>query len=353
MHSAWYMDLTAVLDGLLDGVMVFDAQGKLTAINKTGLRILSAQCLEELLERKPPVARDEEGTPIPPDCSPVARALRGEQVVHQLELLDGQKGPRVVLRARATPIRDQAGAIIGVVKTLTDVTYEHALERLKEDFIRVAAHELKTPVTLIRANAEATSNSLPDLPTSARQLLDALVRGADRIDRLVSSLLDLLELQGGLLSLSCRRVRLDQILAEVVSQLPRAAAARIRIPESPPVEVFGDARRLRQVTRALLDNAIKFSALRTPIEVTLARDERSVHLKVRDHGFGIPARAREHIFEKFFRAHSGTPQDTCGIGVGLFVAREIVRQHGGSIGFESVEREGTVFDVELPLGKRA
>jgi signal transduction histidine kinase len=188
-----------------------------------------------------------------------------------------------------------------------------------------------------------------DLPAGAQRLLEAMLRGVDRMDSLVASLIDLMDLQGGIAALSLAPLRLDELVTDVVAHLPRATASRVRVNISMPVEILGDSRRLRQVARALLDNALKYSEVRSPVEVRVAQADHAALLTVVDQGFGIPKDKADRVFEKFYRAHAGTPHDAGGIGVGLFVAKKIVEQHGGRIWFDSVEKEGTVFSIELPL----
>ncbi len=345
------MELAAVLESMVDGVFIFDAAGELIVANAAALEHIGAKDVADVRAAwfRVPVICDENGQPIRPECSPVRRALAGEAVVHQLEIVAGDARPRRVLRTRSGPIRDRSGAIIGAVKVATDVTREYDLERLKDDFVRIAAHELRTPVAVIKVNAQATLTKVRDVPAAARRFLDAMVRGADRIDRLVSSLVDLLDLQGGMICLSPRPLQLDELVGAAIAQLPRASAGRIRVIASAPVTTRADEPRLRQVVRVLLDNALKYSPPESTVEVSVARTERAARVMIRDHGFGIPRDKADHVFEKFYRAHAGTVHDAGGIGVGLFVAREIVRQHGGQIWFESIDGDGTVFYVELPV----
>jgi signal transduction histidine kinase len=347
------MDLTAVLESMVDAVFVCDATGKLVATNRAGLRLVHAEDFRQLTARNfhLPDVRDEDGCLLPTDCLPLQRALTGEEVVHQVEILGVD--PAVVLRTRSAPIRDDAGAIVGAVKVCTDVTREYQLERLKEEFIQTAAHELKTPIAAIKSTAEAALAGAPELSGSVRQLLEGLCRGVDRIDRLIGSLLDLVELQGGLLSLSRTPVELDALIAELVRRLPRSSAQRTRITASQPVQVKGDPRRLRQALQSLLDNAVKYSPRGTPVEIALSRRDRLAHVSILDRGVGIPPEQRERVFEKFFRAHSGTSHDAGGIGVGLFIAREIITQHGGRIWLDGAEPHGTQANVELPIEERA
>jgi two-component system, OmpR family, sensor histidine kinase VicK len=348
------MDVEQVLDAMAVGVFVCDATGELIAANPTALCMIGATSVAELRSDAPtpfhfPNARLEDGRPMTAENKPMARALKGEEVVHELEILDHHDREKCVLRTRTAPIRDQAGAIIGAVKVAIDVTREHELQRVKEEFVRVAAHELKTPVTVIKANAQAALDGLPDASEPMRRLLEAVNRGADRIDRLVSSLLDMSDLQGGLYRFSRLPVRLDELVDEAVRRLPIRAAARVHITGNSPIEVRCDQRRIRQAVSSLLDNALKYSSKDSAVEVSLDGSDGVALLSIRDRGVGIPVEKQEHVFEKFFRAQADTPGDVGGMGVGLFVAREIVTQHGGRIWFESTERQGTVFHVELPV----
>jgi two-component system, OmpR family, sensor histidine kinase VicK len=347
------MDVQQVLDAMAVGVFVCDATGELVAANPAALCIVGATCLSEIRSDAPkpfhfPNARLEDGRPMTAENKPMARALKGEEVVHQLEILDDRRGTFFV-RTRTAPIRDQTGAIIGAVKVAIDVTREHQLQHVKEEFVRVAAHELKTPVTVIKANAQAALDGMADAPEPLRRLLEAVNRGADRIDRLVSSLLDMSDLQGGLYSFSRSPVRLDELVDEAVQRLPLHAAARVHITGRSPVEVRCDQRRIRQAVSSLLDNALKYSPKDSAVDVSLDGDDGVALLSIRDRGAGIPAEKQERVFDKFFRAHANTPGDVGGIGVGLFIAREIVTQHGGRIWFESAEQKGTVFHIELPV----
>jgi signal transduction histidine kinase len=112
--------------------------------------------------------------------------------------------------------------------------------------------------------------------------------------------------------------------------------------------VLADRPRIEQALRRLLDNAVRFSPDETPIEVTVTVGESDATVAVRDAGIGIPAERQRHLFELFYRAHAGTRHDVGGLGVGLFLAREIAVRHGGALWFESVEGEGSTFYLRLP-----
>jgi PAS domain S-box-containing protein len=335
------------------GVYVCDETGALVAVNPAGLDCLGASSIEEVRDPKHPyhfpTLYYEDGREIPPDRLPLQRALRGEEVVEEMEMYDHQKRGVIILRTRSSPIRNADGVIIGAVKVATDVTREHELNTAKDEFVKTAAHELKTPIAIIKANADAALDAMRGESGPARRHLEGLSRGVDRIDRLINSLLDLLDLQGSIFSFSRTPIRLDRLIESAIAKLPDASASRVAFIASLPVLVRCDEPRMRRALYSLVDNAIKYSPRGSQVEVGLERTGDLALTTVRDHGFGIPSDKQPRIFEKFFRAHAGTPRDMGGIGVGLFVTREIVAQHGGRIWFESVENVGTTFFVELPV----
>jgi len=348
------LDLAALLNSMAVGVWVFDAKGEVVATNTVGLRMAGARNLAEVRAKSHSLEHPrfylEDGSPIPPECMPVKRALAGE-LAEEMEFYDDSGGRRTVHRVRATPIRSPAGAIVGAVKVAVDVTKEHALARAKDDFIRTAAHELKTPLAVIKANAEAALHALQHDAAPAIRSLEGLSRGIERVDRLINSLLDLLDVQGGLFSVSRLPVHLDELIGHVISKLPQNVAARVRVTDVSPIRAQGDEPRLRRAVYSVLDNAFKYSPRNAPVEISLQQDREWAVISIRDHGIGIPFEKQSRIFEKYFRAHVGTPHDAGGIGVGLFVAREIVAQHGGRIWFESAENQGTTFFIELPIDR--
>jgi len=231
------------------------------------------------------------------------------------------------------------------------VTEATELDRLKDEFIRVIAHELKTPITIMKGYANTLAQTLgPTLAPAHVRMLQAIDRGADRINRIMCELLDAQQIDLGLFELTIERVDLLELVHEVVDRLAARFPQRtLRLREAQPMVLRADGERLREVLRILLDNAIRYSPGGGDVEVSLQRLDGSATLSVRDHGVGIPADRREHMFDRFYRAHTGTPHDYGGTGLGLYVAQAIVARHGGTMGCDSVEGQGTTFTVRLPL----
>jgi signal transduction histidine kinase len=181
-------------------------------------------------------------------------------------------------------------------------------------------------------------------------MLDAIVRGSGRIDNIVRELLDITRLREGRLTLASEQVDLAALLADTVANLALTTTRhRLVVTRLDPAVVRGDHQRLENVFINLLSNAIKFSPNGGDVEIAAERGPSEVVVSITDHGVGIPRSKQGDMFQQFYSAHVGTPFDYGGMGVGLYISREIVGRHGGRIWFESQEGRGSTFHVALPL----
>jgi len=222
----------------------------------------------------------------------------------------------------------------------------------RDTFLAVAAHELKTPMTSVYGAAQLLRRQLDEEPTVNMDRLRArvvLVNSQSRkLAWLIDQLLDVSRIQAGQLSLACQPTDLVRLVGQVFEAARmRTERHSLAFKASSPVISNVDAVRLEQVLTNLLDNAIKFSPDGGTIEVGLAlRADGAIELSVRDHGLAIPPQKREHIFERFYRAHDD--RYASGMGLGLWISREIVALHGGRIEVEFPPDDGTRFVVSLP-----
>jgi signal transduction histidine kinase len=225
------------------------------------------------------------------------------------------------------------------------------LDRLKDDFVALVSHELRTPLTSITGYLELVLDD-PELADENRRFLDVVDRNADRLLRLVSDLLLVAQIESGKLTLDLDDVDLAALAAESVEVLRPAADARdvrivLDLADVPALR--GDAPRLGQLLDNLVSNAVKFTEDGGRVVVALERSGEDVVLSVSDTGIGIPAAEQRRLFDRFFRASSAQARAIDGTGLGLTIARAIVEAHGGEVGLESVEGEGTTFRVRLPV----
>jgi PAS domain S-box-containing protein len=230
---------------------------------------------------------------------------------------------------------------------------EAEAQRLKDEFFALVSHELRTPLTSIIGYLELlTDEEAGEVPPDQRRFLGVIERNARRLLRLVGDLLFVAQVEAGTLSLERREVDLDTVVREAVEAgRPRAEQAGVGLTAStddvPPLE--GDPERLAQVVDNLISNAVKFTPPGGEVTVRAGRRNGRALIEVQDTGMGIPAAEQERLFERFYRTESATERSIPGIGLGLSICRAIAEGHGGVIGVQSEEGEGTTFTVELPI----
>ena len=269
-----------------------------------------------------------------------------------------------------TALRDDAGALIGFAKVTRDLTQRQQAEeerrrldeeriraeeavRIRDEFFSIASHELKTPLTALqlelygmRAPIEKNGDE------RLRRKLARASRSADRLSRLIEMLLDVSRLATGRLTLNREPFDLGQAMqqvAEIMQGTATQASCAFSFhpsPEAGPLVGNWDRLRVEQVVMNLLSNAFKYGAGQS-VTLSLARDGDQAIVEVRDHGPGIPAGDLDRIFERFERATAF--QAHGGLGLGLYVSREIVHAHGGSIAARTLPDGGACFTVRLPL----
>lgn len=347
-------ELESIHASMVDGVSVCDASGRITLVNDATTRFTGVsrrQAYGQTLETYTKLIdlRHVDGTPVSVADLPLARALAGE-AVKSAPLCSEHTGKKVFVETNAAPLRNDAGEIVGAVAVDRDVSEMLAFDQLKDQFVRVAAHELKTPIAIMKGYAQLLLRSADDLPAPVAGSLSAIERGANRIERLVNDLLDLSQLQLGRLEVRSEKVDMAE-LVEVVTRRVASTTKKhtLRIVEAEPVVVRGDRARLEQVVGNLLDNAVRYSPRGGEIEISVVLREGAAEVSVRDHGVGIPADKQERVFQCFYRPHTDTPYDYGGMGVGLYISREIVTRHGGSMWFTSQEGSGSMFSFRVPV----
>jgi signal transduction histidine kinase len=230
----------------------------------------------------------------------------------------------------------------------------HEALKARDDFLSVASHELKTPLTTLKLHTQqlqAVVGANPDVLPSRQRLLKvcgASIRQVRRLEKLVDQLLDVTRIAAGRLQLEVEEVDLSKLVTDLTDRFrEELQQARCSLEVSAPIAVIGqwDPFRLDQVVSNLLSNAIKYGA-GSPIEVEVTSDECVVRVSVTDHGIGVAKEEQERIFAPFERVVS--VRHYGGLGLGLYITRQIVEAHHGRIRVESNEKEGSTFTVELP-----
>lgn len=348
--------LQAVIDEMPEGVIVADTTtDQLTSINRVARRLLGFGNDEEIRLSHLPTAchiRRLGGEPLDLADLPIWRALRlNETVVEEVQVAPPGR-PLSQLLMSAAPILEQPGEAVAVLR---DVTEMRELDRLKDDFFFVAAHEIKNPLTTIKGFAQMLIRRARRgaVPADIRSSLETIDRQCDRLTHLIDRLLDVSRIQLGRFHLEPRPMSLAVLVRRVVEEYQTVAPdhpIRLVLPERESTGVW-DEMRLEQVLSNLLSNAVKYSPEGCDIQVSVELHPEHALVVVRDCGTGIPEDKLPRIFDRFYRTPDASQSRVEGLGLGLYVAREIVTAHGGDIWAESIPGEGSSFLVRLPLGR--
>jgi two-component system CheB/CheR fusion protein len=259
-------------------------------------------------------------------------------------------GERILL-LRVTRIFVRTGKGARLLLTMEDITERKIAERKKDEFIGIASHELKTPATSIQAYTQILYNEFIDAKDErSANMVSKLNSRVTRLTRLTKDLLDVTKITEGQLRLKQTNFDLDTLVGEIVEEMQRTTHHRIVIDKKEQShEVWADKERMEQVLANLLANAIKYSPEAEDIIVSVRMGKKDIRLSVQDFGIGIAPEMRDKVFERFFRSADPSTTNHPGLGLGLYISHEIVRQHGGKIRVSSEKDKGSVFTVTLPL----
>jgi signal transduction histidine kinase len=242
----------------------------------------------------------------------------------------------------------------GTVYAFRSLTEERALEALKGEFVATVSHELRTPLAAIYGSAETLRSRKLDLDDKTQlRLLDVIASEAERLTRVASDILLANQLDTSQLKVANEEVDpvglAEEVIAELRDSIGEDGAAPIGlVAEERLRPIVSDGDKLRQVLINLIDNAVKYSPRGRPIEVRVETDVGRLRYEVRDQGLGIPQGEQRRIFGKFYRVDPELTTGVGGTGLGLYIARELVRRMGGHISVESRVGEGSTFVVDIP-----
>jgi two-component system phosphate regulon sensor histidine kinase PhoR len=336
-------EMRTVLHGMVEGVLLTDATGRI---------LLANDAFERIFDAPPPLEglRPLEAARVPGLQFAIEAALEAEMPLsREIEVLRGQR----VLHASLAALRGDDGAVVGAVAVFHDVTELKRLEQARREFVANVSHELRTPLTAIKGYAETLLHGGLADPDSAAEFVRAIDRHAERLRLLIEDLLDLAAVEQGRARLDLLPTSAAEAAAQAVGVVRPAAEAkgqtlRIDVPESLP-DCLADRDRLAQVLINLLDNAIKFTPAGGRIGIEARADGDRLEIAVRDTGPGIPPEDLGRIFERFYRVERSRDRREGGTGLGLAIAKHLVQAMDGSLEATSAPGAGSTFRVTLPL----
>lgn len=356
--------LEVIFANIADGISVQDESGKLIFINEAGARrsgYLSARDALEAADGRTLRTHteqrfeilDEYGTLIPYDELPGKRALRGEKAPQAIvQYYDRSTQTRQWSLVKAQPlINGTTGRVELAITIFSDITETYEEKQRKDEFISMASHELKTPVTSLKGFTQVLQRRL--LKQGDEQALHYLNRmdaQLSRLTKLVGDLLDVSRMQAGKLTFDIEPFELDALIQETVENVQATTSTHEIVVEGRTGGcILGDQDRLGQVFINLLTNAVKYSPQAGKVTVHLSQEKHQAIVSVQDFGIGIDVSHHQKIFERFYQVTDPEERTYPGLGMGLYISSEIVERHHGRMWVESRKGEGSTFSVALPL----
>ena len=256
--------------------------------------------------------------------------------------------------AHGEPIKNEKGSIIKWIGAFTDIENLKEDQKQKDDFLSMASHELKTPVTTIKAYGQIIQRLLEEKgDVQTLGMVKTMSKQVNRLTTLIADLLDVTKMQKGGLIHNESAFDFNELVREVIGDMQKTIAThQIKDNLDADIKILGDKDKLGQVLNNLISNATKYSPGADKIIVSTQIVNDGVKLSVQDFGIGIPTQVQQHVFEQFYRVTGENQSIFQGMGMGLYICAEIIKREGGKIWVESAPGKGSVFYVWLPLMKQ-
>lgn len=346
----------AMLGSIGDGVVATDDKAVILFMNASAKETLLWDPKTMIGKSLPEISllANERGEHIGFDQHPMHLALTtGKKIVSKKFYFLRKDGLNLAVYISATPVLVD-GKVIGAIEVFRDITQEKLIDQAKSEFVSLASHQLRTPLSTIGWYAEMLlSGDAGRLPKEAREYVLEISTSNKRMVDLVSSLLNVSRIDLGTFAVEPVQSRFEDIVQEVVKEAqPQIAQNKTELKttvDSSIGQIMLDPRLMHMVFQNLLSNAVKYSGAGGKVAISVRKTADHIELSVADNGMGIPKSQQGKIFTKLFRADNAREKVTDGNGLGLYIVKAIAEQSGGKAWFVSEEDRGTTFFVSLPL----
>ena len=332
-----------LFNSMVEGVVLLDRAGRIQLVNQS-------------LEKQFALSTDVRGHTLleafrRPELAQLLNRLETERKVLNCDLEAGGDEARF-FEINAATVFDREGRPQGSIFVFHDLTRIRQLENTRREFVANVSHELRTPLSLIRGYVETLLDGAKNDPDLTEKFLHTIERHSNRLTNLIEDLLTISRLESGQITLKLRNLPLRAFAASLISELQiRATERGTKIVNEIPETLHGraDPDRLEQVFVNLVDNAVKYGKASGRVVIKGRTVHGHVELCVTDDGPGIPAEARERVFERFYRLDKARARDAGGTGLGLAIVKHIIQSHGGKVWVESAAGRGAQFYFTLPV----
>lgn len=357
----------ALLAGIADGVYVVDMERNMTMFNDAASEMTGWKSTEAIGLKCWTVMNLKNDTDVSvcqKDCPAMAVWNTGTNVMRDDTCFVKKRGnKKVQISSSYSPIKDKNGKLTGAICVFRDVTAAKEVERLRNEFVSTASHELRTPITAMEGYMELIENQkICKIDDKAKEYVDKARNTAAGMSNLVKNLLAVTKIEEGRIQTNITHFSVHDLAAEVVEAMGQAAKNKgltLKIVEAPNQKIRGekaigrslnvvaDREQIREVLYNLVENGLKFTT-NGGVSLSITYDADFATVEVADTGMGIPADGQKHLFEKFYRVDNTATREVGGTGLGLFITRSIVELFGGSIWIESQVGKGTKFFFTIP-----
>lgn len=348
----------AVLEQLPAGVIIAEAKtGKFTLVNDQVKTILRTERVSaaRYKDYKKYVRYHPNGSKYTAHEWPLTRAMKNGEVIknEEIKILRGDGTFGYILTSSA-PIRDTQGKIIAGVSTFIDITEKKDIETRKDEFVSLASHELKTPITSLNLFADLLKRQIQDRKYDrVDDSVKKIKNQTSKLAELVSDLLDVSRIETGKLRFRMEQFNLHELLQDIIEDMQYTTSKHTFVyTNRKKLVVNADKYRIFQVLTNLLTNAIKYSPDGKTITVNVSKKKSSIQVSVIDQGIGIAESQHAKIFEKLYQVGNTRAKAFPGLGMGLFISKEIINRHGGTMWVESQgKNKGSTFSFTLPINR--
>jgi len=342
-ERAW---LQAVIDQMPEGVVLANASGSLVHRNRAARDLLGALEHEGTLRMD---LRFPDGRPVPAGEIPLTRAVAAGEPTERLELVvPGPAGALIPITVSACPVQDAQGHRVGGAMLLHDISVFKELERLREEWASIVAHDLRQPLTAATYSLKILRGAADRLSPHEQDALERAAASIVRMGTMIRDLLDMSRLEAHRMHIDAQRLDVARVARDVVDGMGDIEARIDLVVSGDAVMAWADPNRVAQVLGNLLSNARKHGSPGTPITVGIETKGQVVEVRVTNQGPGIPPDEIPRLFTRFARARRAQVAGTPGLGLGLYIAKGLVEAQGGRIWAESVPGATTTFSFTLP-----
>ncbi|MDP7247816.1 MAG: ATP-binding protein [Candidatus Peribacteraceae bacterium] len=347
----------AILESIQHGIITVGKTGVIISVNTAAAKLLEKDIVFLIGEKIDDVVKFYKGNEqYRGDDNPIRKSLNSKSIIRFDSIahlnIEKEDGEHLPVRLSVAPLLDN-GDVHGAVAVFQDVAEERRVDYMKSEFITLASHQLRTPLSTFQWYLELLEGTKSNFSEEQKESIKEMRKSGKRMANLIDTLLHAAQLEGGSIEPKIKKIDFTELLEDIAGELQSFAKdagcpCKIDIPDR-KIELQTDPILLHVIVQNFISNAVKYSPNKTPISMQAKVSDAEIEITIKDLGLGIPEADQPRIFERLFRASNVKEMDTTGNGLGLFISKLIAEDMGGEISFKSKEGKGSEFVLRLPI----